>query len=91
VKNHCTAKLSCSTLQPSERRIGLCGDATRAPTQLPKWHGAVASAAAPMFSPLPFWRQRGKSQGSGDRVPSASLSHNLCAHAGTASNSAGVR
>ena len=28
----------------AERRIGLCGDATRAPTQSPRWHGAAKAA-----------------------------------------------
>ena len=45
MKNHCAARLMWSTLEVPERRIGQCGDATRAPTQQPEWQEAAPVAS----------------------------------------------
>src|SRR6266852_1863215 len=58
MKNDCTARLLWCTLREAERRIGLCGDATRAPYQLPKWLRRAERSALP---PQPFWPQSDKS------------------------------
>ena len=50
MKNHCTARLMSSTLGIPERRIGHCGDATRAPTQKPEWQEAAPAASTPNHS-----------------------------------------
>src|SRR5476651_475291 len=66
MKNHCAARLLWSTLAEAERRIGLCGDATRAPHQLPKWlraaaPGVVALPRQRFWPKQPFWPQSDKS------------------------------
>src|SRR4051794_21555544 len=55
-----------STLEQPERRIGLCGNATRAPTQRPEWAGGRAQPA-PRRNP--FWRQCVKFRGLGGSPP----------------------
>jgi hypothetical protein len=60
MRKHCAARLKCSTLREAERRIGLCGDATRAPHQSPKWL-KTASGVGAVFLPQPFWQQSDKS------------------------------
>jgi hypothetical protein len=64
MKNHCTARLISSTLEAPERKIGHCGDATRAPTQQPEWPEAAASASV-----VSFWPESGKSRGFGGGAP----------------------
>jgi len=53
-----------STLEGPERKIGHCGDATRAPTQQPEWPEAVVAASA-----RSFWPECDKSRGFGGSAP----------------------
>jgi hypothetical protein len=50
LKNHCTAVLKESTLEGPERRIGRCGDATRAPAQRPECAEVERSVSAGLHS-----------------------------------------
>src|SRR5882724_12538145 len=59
MKNHCAAKLMLSTLEVPERRIGQCGDATRAPTQQPEWQEAAQAASTTSHSGLKAINPRG--------------------------------
>jgi hypothetical protein len=45
MEKYCTAGVMFSTLEVPERRIGHCGDATRAPTQQPEWPEAALAAS----------------------------------------------
>ena len=73
--SHCTTPPSRIHYKRPKRRIGLCWEATRAPTSGPRPGWGLVKDQAPAAKLFHWdWHQSDKSQGAGDGVPRSNVS-----------------